>query len=149
MQDSFLLCCLSIWWYVCVHLYDYFISFFKQAQYESTSLQPHVSERSTSHLEELERKIAAAENKELQLSEFVKQISNKSSEEKKKMEEKVSVFRVPDFLLTLLQQHMFYLLGRILVCGLLSCSQKATKVSVIEKLIVSDCRCWQWINLNL
>ncbi|KFP21250.1 Centrosomal protein of 85 kDa-like, partial [Egretta garzetta] len=61
----------------------------QQPQYESTSLQPHVSERSTSHLEELERKIAAAENKELQLSEFVKQISNKSSEEKKKMEEKL------------------------------------------------------------
>ncbi|KFP41626.1 Centrosomal protein of 85 kDa-like, partial [Chlamydotis macqueenii] len=61
----------------------------QQPQYESTSLQPHVSERSASHLEELERKIAAAENKELQLSEFVKQISNKSSEEKKKMEEKL------------------------------------------------------------
>ncbi|KFW68231.1 Centrosomal protein of 85 kDa-like, partial [Pygoscelis adeliae] len=61
----------------------------QQPQYESTPLQPHVSERSTSHLEELERKIAAAENKELQLSEFVKQISNKSSEEKKKMEEKL------------------------------------------------------------
>ncbi|KGL86366.1 Centrosomal protein of 85 kDa-like, partial [Charadrius vociferus] len=61
----------------------------QQPQYESTSLQPHISERSTSHLEELERKIAAAENKELQLSEFIKQISNKSSEEKKKMEEKL------------------------------------------------------------
>ncbi|KFU90704.1 Centrosomal protein of 85 kDa-like, partial [Chaetura pelagica] len=61
----------------------------QQPQYESTPLQPHVSERSTSHLEELERKIAAAENKELQLSELVKQISNKSSEEKKKMEEKL------------------------------------------------------------
>uniref|UniRef100_A0A8D0FBY0 Centrosomal protein 85 like n=1 Tax=Strix occidentalis caurina TaxID=311401 RepID=A0A8D0FBY0_STROC len=61
----------------------------QQPQYESTPLQPHVSERSASHLEELERKIAAAENKELQLSEFVKQISNKSSEEKKKMEEKL------------------------------------------------------------
>ncbi|XP_047921509.1 centrosomal protein of 85 kDa-like isoform X3 [Anser cygnoides] len=61
----------------------------QQPQYEGTSLQPHVSERSTSHLEELERKIAAAENKELQLNEFLKQISNKSSEEKKKMEEKL------------------------------------------------------------
>ncbi|KFV16728.1 Centrosomal protein of 85 kDa-like [Tauraco erythrolophus] len=61
----------------------------QQPQYESTLLQPHVSERSTSHLEELERKIAAPENKELQLSELVKQISNKSSEEKKKMEEKL------------------------------------------------------------
>ncbi|NXW64072.1 CE85L protein, partial [Eurystomus gularis] len=61
----------------------------QQPQYESTALQPHVSERSTSHREELERKMAAAENKGLQLSELVKQISNKSSEEKKKMEEKL------------------------------------------------------------
>ncbi|KFR03613.1 Centrosomal protein of 85 kDa-like, partial [Opisthocomus hoazin] len=61
----------------------------QQPQYESTPLQPDISERSTSHLEELERKVAAAENKELQLSEFIKQISNKSSEEKKKMEEKL------------------------------------------------------------
>ncbi|KFW06869.1 Centrosomal protein of 85 kDa-like [Eurypyga helias] len=61
----------------------------EQPQYESTPLQPHVPERSASHLEELERKVAAAENKELQLSEFLKQISNKSSEEKKKMEEKL------------------------------------------------------------
>ncbi|NWX17241.1 CE85L protein, partial [Aegotheles bennettii] len=61
----------------------------QQPQYQSTPLQPHISERSTSHLEELERKIAAAESKELQLSELVKQISNKSSEEKKKMEEKL------------------------------------------------------------
>ncbi|XP_072189284.1 centrosomal protein of 85 kDa-like [Excalfactoria chinensis] len=61
----------------------------QQPQYESASLQPHVSERSASHLEELERKIAVAENKELQLSEFLKQISSKSSEEKKKMEEKL------------------------------------------------------------
>lgn len=82
---------------VCVHLCDYFISFHKQPQYESTPLQPHISEGSASHLEELERKIAAAENKELQLSEIVKQLSNKSSEEKKKMEEKVSVLPAPHF----------------------------------------------------
>uniref|UniRef100_A0A8C3BK88 Centrosomal protein 85 like n=1 Tax=Cairina moschata TaxID=8855 RepID=A0A8C3BK88_CAIMO len=61
----------------------------QQPQYEGTSLQPHVSERSTSHLEEFERKIAADENKELQFKELLKQISNKSSEEKKKMEEKL------------------------------------------------------------
>ncbi|KAM7026657.1 centrosomal protein of 85 kDa-like [Passerculus sandwichensis] len=61
----------------------------QQPQYESTPLQPHISERSAAHLEELERKIAAAESKELQLSEIVKQLSNKSSEEKKKMEEKL------------------------------------------------------------
>ncbi|XP_068018412.1 centrosomal protein of 85 kDa-like isoform X2 [Melanerpes formicivorus] len=60
-----------------------------QPQYESAPLQPHPAERPTSHLEELERKIAAAENKGLQLTEFIKQISNKSSEEKKKMEEKL------------------------------------------------------------
>ncbi|XP_010132652.1 PREDICTED: centrosomal protein of 85 kDa-like, partial [Buceros rhinoceros silvestris] len=65
-----------------------YMSTLQQPQYENTPLQPHVSERSASHLE-LERKIAAAENKGLQLSEFVKQISNKSSEEKKKMEEKL------------------------------------------------------------
>lgn len=91
---------------VSVHLCDYFIFFHKQPLYESTPLQPHISERSASHLEELERKIAAAENKELQLSEIVKQLSNKSSEEKKKMEEKVSVFPVPEFFLSLLQQHI-------------------------------------------
>ncbi|NXI43117.1 CE85L protein, partial [Galbula dea] len=61
----------------------------QQPQYESTPLQPHLSERPAPHFEELERKIAAAESKGLQLSEFVKQISAKSSEEKKKMEEKL------------------------------------------------------------
>ncbi|XP_069707877.1 centrosomal protein of 85 kDa-like isoform X3 [Phaenicophaeus curvirostris] len=61
----------------------------QQPRYESTPLQPHVSERSTSHNEELERKFAAAENRELQLNELIKQISNKSIEEKKKMEEKL------------------------------------------------------------
>lgn len=86
---------------MCVHLCDYFISFHKQPQYESAPLQPHISERSASLREELERKTAAAE--ELQLSEIVKQLSNKSSEEKKKMEEKVSVFPDPLFLLSLLQ----------------------------------------------
>ncbi|NXP12968.1 CE85L protein, partial [Thinocorus orbignyianus] len=75
--------------FVNVNCEEPYMANLQQPQYESTSLQPHVSERSTSHLEELERKIAAAENKELQLSEFVKQISNKSSEEKKKMEEKL------------------------------------------------------------
>lgn len=113
-------------WYVRVHLYD-FLSFCKQPQYEGTSLQPHVSERSTSHLEELERKIAAAENKELQLNEFLKQISNKSSEEKKKMEEKVSVFHVPNLLLTWLQEHVFCLQESNLVSGLQSCFQKEAK----------------------
>lgn len=108
--------------------YDCSLSFWKQPQYESASLQPHVSERSASHLEELERKIAVAENKELQLSEFLKQISNKSMEEKKKMEEKVSVFHVQDFLLKfqiscLLKQHILYLLGGTFVWGLQSCFQ--------------------------
>lgn len=103
--------------------YDCSLSFWKQPQYESASLQPHVSERSASHLEELERKIAVAENKELQLSEFLKQISNKSMEEKKKMEEKVSVFHVPDFLLTSLKQHILCLLGSTFVWGLQSCFQ--------------------------
>ncbi|NXG77559.1 CE85L protein, partial [Baryphthengus martii] len=66
-----------------------YVTNLQQPQYEGTPLQPHISERSTSHREELERKIAAAENKGLQFSEFVKQISNKSSEEKKKVEEKL------------------------------------------------------------
>ncbi|KAM9016698.1 centrosomal protein of 85 kDa-like isoform 1-T1 [Ara ararauna] len=61
----------------------------QQPQYESTPLQPHVSERSASYLEELERKFVASGNTELQLSEFIKLISNKSSEDKKKMEEKL------------------------------------------------------------
>ncbi|NWU89165.1 CE85L protein, partial [Upupa epops] len=65
-----------------------YLTSLQQPQYESSPLQPHGSERLTSHLE-LERKIAAAESKGLQLSEIIKQISNKSSEEKKKMEEKL------------------------------------------------------------
>ncbi|KAF4796568.1 Centrosomal protein of 85 kDa-like protein [Turdus rufiventris] len=72
-----------------VNCEDPYLTNLQHPQYESTPLQPHISERSASHLEELERKIAAAENKELQLSEIVKQLSNKSSEEKKKMEEKL------------------------------------------------------------
>ncbi|NXY87693.1 CE85L protein, partial [Alcedo cyanopectus] len=60
-----------------------------QPQYESTPLQPPISERSASHCEELQRKMVAAESKGLHLSELVKQISNKSSEEKKKVEEKL------------------------------------------------------------
>ncbi|XP_057279587.1 centrosomal protein of 85 kDa-like isoform X1 [Pezoporus wallicus] len=61
----------------------------QQPQYESAPLQSHVSERSASYLEELERKFVASGNTELQLSEFIKLISNKSSEDKKKMEEKL------------------------------------------------------------
>ncbi|NXG50636.1 CE85L protein, partial [Psilopogon haemacephalus] len=72
-----------------VNCEDPYLTNLQQPQYESTGLQPHFAERPTSHLEELERKIAAAENKGLQLTEFIKQISNKSSEEKKKMEEKL------------------------------------------------------------
>ncbi|KFV71532.1 Centrosomal protein of 85 kDa-like, partial [Dryobates pubescens] len=72
-----------------VNCEDPYLTNLQQPQYESTPLQPHPAERPTSHLEELERKIAAAENKGLQLTEFIKQISNKSSEEKKKMEEKL------------------------------------------------------------
>ncbi|NXR16158.1 CE85L protein, partial [Semnornis frantzii] len=71
-----------------VNCEDPYLTNLQQPQYESAPLQPHLSERPTSYLE-LERKIAAAENKGLQLTEFIKQISNQSSEEKKKMEEKV------------------------------------------------------------
>lgn len=126
-QDCFLLCCWSMQWCVRVHLYD-FLSFCKQPQYEGTSLQPHVSERSTSHLEEFERKIAADENKELQFKELLKQISNKSSEEKKKMEEKVSVFLVLNFLLSWSQEHVFCLQVSNLVSGLQSCFPKEAKL---------------------
>ncbi|NWH65958.1 CE85L protein, partial [Geococcyx californianus] len=72
-----------------VNCEDPYMANLQQQQYESASPQPHVSERSASHKEELERKFAAAENKELQLNELIKQISNKSIEEKKKMEEKL------------------------------------------------------------
>lgn len=126
-QDCFLLCCWSMQWYVRVHLCD-FLSFCKQPQYEGTSLQPHVSERSTSHLEEFERKIAADENKELQFKELLKQISNKSSEEKKKMEEKVSVFFVLNFLLSWSQEHVFCLQVSNLVRGPQSCFPKEAKL---------------------
>lgn len=44
-------------------------------------------------------------------------------EEKKKMEEKVSVFHVPDFLLTSLKQYILCLLGSTFVWGLQSCFQ--------------------------
>ncbi|NXH15627.1 CE85L protein, partial [Bucco capensis] len=51
----------------------------QQPQYESTALQPQLADSSASHPEELERTMAAAEGKGLQLSELVK----------KKMEEKL------------------------------------------------------------
>lgn len=68
-----------------------FFSSLKQSQYESTVLQAQFAERSVAHSEkeELEQKLAAVQNKELQLSEFLKQMANKSNEDKKKMEEKV------------------------------------------------------------
>ncbi|CAM4533638.1 centrosomal protein of 85 kDa-like isoform X1 [Lepidochelys kempii] len=66
-----------------------YVTNLQHPQYEITSLQAPFSERSVSHCEELEQKLASVENKEMQLNEFLKQISNKSSEEKKKMEEKL------------------------------------------------------------
>ncbi|XP_060609226.2 centrosomal protein of 85 kDa-like isoform X1 [Anolis sagrei] len=69
---------------------DSYMSTF-QPQYENTAMQPSFSERSPTHCEreELERKLAVVQNKELQLSEFLKQMANKANEEKKKMEEKL------------------------------------------------------------
>uniref|UniRef100_A0A8D0GZ71 Centrosomal protein 85 like n=1 Tax=Sphenodon punctatus TaxID=8508 RepID=A0A8D0GZ71_SPHPU len=68
-----------------------YVTNLQQSQYENTALQAQFSERAVSHCEreELERKLAAVEHKELQLNEFLNQIANKSNEEKKKMEEKL------------------------------------------------------------
>ena len=59
-------------------------------------MQAQFAERSMAHCEreELEQKLAAVQSKELQLSEFLKQVANKSSEDKKKMEEKVGIIGV-------------------------------------------------------
>ncbi|XP_019375763.1 PREDICTED: centrosomal protein of 85 kDa-like, partial [Gavialis gangeticus] len=72
-----------------VNCEESFMTNLQQPQYESTSLQPQFSERSVSHCEAFERKLAAVATKELELNEYVKQLSNKSSEDKKKMEEKL------------------------------------------------------------
>uniref|UniRef100_A0A452GMD3 Uncharacterized protein n=1 Tax=Gopherus agassizii TaxID=38772 RepID=A0A452GMD3_9SAUR len=72
-----------------VNCEESYVTNLQHSQYENTSLQAPFSERSVSHCEELEQKLASVENKEMQLNEFLKQISNKSSEEKKKMEEKL------------------------------------------------------------
>ncbi|XP_054852522.1 centrosomal protein of 85 kDa-like [Eublepharis macularius] len=68
-----------------------FMSSFQHPQYENTPMQAQFAERSVSHSEreELERKLASVQSKELQLSEFLKQMANKSNEDKKKMEEKL------------------------------------------------------------
>uniref|UniRef100_A0A8C8RF70 Centrosomal protein 85 like n=1 Tax=Pelusios castaneus TaxID=367368 RepID=A0A8C8RF70_9SAUR len=72
-----------------VNCEDSYMTNLQQSPYENTSLQAPFSERAVSHCEELEQKLASVENKEMQLNEFLKQLSNKSSEEKKKMEEKL------------------------------------------------------------
>ncbi|KAH0622262.1 hypothetical protein JD844_024406 [Phrynosoma platyrhinos] len=73
-----------------VNCEDSYVSSF-QPQYENTAMQAQFSERSIAHCEreELERKLMAVQTKELQLSEFLKQMANKSNEDKKKMEEKL------------------------------------------------------------
>ncbi|XP_062980798.1 centrosomal protein of 85 kDa-like isoform X2 [Elgaria multicarinata webbii] len=74
-----------------VNCEDSYMSSFQQPQYENTALQAQFAERTVVHCEreELERKLAAVQSKELQLSEFLKQMANKSNEDKKKMEEKL------------------------------------------------------------
>uniref|UniRef100_A0ABM5G7C4 Centrosomal protein of 85 kDa-like n=1 Tax=Pogona vitticeps TaxID=103695 RepID=A0ABM5G7C4_9SAUR len=69
---------------------DSYMSSF-QPHYENSAMQAQFAERSMAHCEreELEQKLAAVQSKELQLSEFLKQVANKSSEDKKKMEEKL------------------------------------------------------------
>lgn len=59
-------------------------------------MQAQFGERSMAHCEreELEEKLAVVQSKEFQLSEFLKQVANKSSEDKKKMEEKVGIISV-------------------------------------------------------
>ncbi|XP_042301805.1 centrosomal protein of 85 kDa-like isoform X2 [Sceloporus undulatus] len=73
-----------------VNCEDSYVSSF-QPQYENTAMQAQFSERSIAHCEreELERKLVAVQSKEIQLSEFLKQMANKSNEDKKKMEEKL------------------------------------------------------------
>ncbi|XP_006839952.1 PREDICTED: centrosomal protein of 85 kDa-like [Chrysochloris asiatica] len=62
-----------------------------QPQYENTSLQASFSEHSVSNSqqEELEQKLASAEKEILQLNEFLKQKITQSTDEKKKLEEKL------------------------------------------------------------
>ncbi|XP_007427818.1 centrosomal protein of 85 kDa-like isoform X1 [Python bivittatus] len=62
-----------------------------QPEYEKTSMQAQFAERSLAQCEreQVERKLASVQNKELQLSEVLKEIVNKSNEDKKKMEEKL------------------------------------------------------------
>ncbi|KAM6184555.1 centrosomal protein of 85 kDa-like [Rhynchocyon petersi] len=62
-----------------------------QPQYENTSLQTPFSEHSVpnSQQEELEQKLAYAEKEVVQLNEFLKQRITQSTEEKKKLEEKL------------------------------------------------------------
>uniref|UniRef100_A0A8D0DQL6 Centrosomal protein 85 like n=1 Tax=Salvator merianae TaxID=96440 RepID=A0A8D0DQL6_SALMN len=75
-----------------VNCEDSYMSSFQHPQYENTAaMQTQFAERSVAHCdrEELERKLAAVQSKELQLSEFLKQMANKSNEDKKKMEEKL------------------------------------------------------------
>lgn len=74
-----------------VNCEDTYMKSFQQSQYENTVMPVQFAERSVSHCEkeELERKLAVVQSKELQLSEFLKQMANKSNEDKKKMEEKL------------------------------------------------------------
>uniref|UniRef100_A0A8D2J668 Centrosomal protein 85 like n=1 Tax=Varanus komodoensis TaxID=61221 RepID=A0A8D2J668_VARKO len=74
-----------------VNCEDTYMSSFQQPQYENTAMQAQFAERTVAHCEkeELERKFAAVQSRELQLSEFLRQMANKSNEDKKKMEEKL------------------------------------------------------------
>ncbi|KAL7987799.1 hypothetical protein Chor_006718 [Crotalus horridus] len=60
-----------------------------QPQYEKTSMPAQFAERSLTQCEREQVKLVSVQNKELQLSEFLKEIVNKSNEDKKKMEEKL------------------------------------------------------------
>ncbi|XP_026561215.1 centrosomal protein of 85 kDa-like [Pseudonaja textilis] len=60
-----------------------------QPQYEKPSMPAQFAERSLTQCEREQVKLASVQNKEVQLSEFLKEIVNKSNEDKKKMEEKL------------------------------------------------------------
>lgn len=65
------------------------------------------ADRPLTQCEREQVKLASVQNKEVQLSEFLKEIVNKSNEDKKKMEEKVSLILILlNHLITTIQAHI-------------------------------------------
>ncbi|XP_070788875.1 centrosomal protein of 85 kDa-like isoform X3 [Pituophis catenifer annectens] len=71
-----------------VHCEESYMNNF-QPQYEKPSMAAQFADRSLTQCEREQVKLASVQNKEVQLSEFLKEIVNKSNEDKKKMEEKL------------------------------------------------------------